>query len=114
MAEPLLVSLDKLVIDNEFYRNVHWTGKHLQLVLMMLKPHDTIEWEVHDVDQFFYIVEGEAVIQTNDKSTALYPHDAAIIPAGTLHGVYASKHGAKLFTIYTPPEHPAGKRVHDS
>ena len=34
--------IDKLTVDNEDFRRVLYTGEHLQLVLMTLKPGDLI------------------------------------------------------------------------
>ena len=46
--------IEKLTTNGEDFRRVLYTGKHLQLVLMTLKPGEEIGSEVHeDRDQFF-------------------------------------------------------------
>src|SRR3546814_20424500 len=51
-------------VENEDFRRVLYTGKHLQLVLMTLKPGEEIGEEVHeDRDQFFRIEEGHGEIR---------------------------------------------------
>ena len=51
--------IDRLTVDNEDFRRVLYTGKHLQLVLMTLQAGEEIGAEVHeDRDQFFRFEEG--------------------------------------------------------
>ena len=48
--------IEKLTEDNDHFRRVLYTGKHLQLVLMALKPGEEIGEEVDaDHDQFFRV-----------------------------------------------------------
>ena len=44
-------------------------------------------WHRHDVDdEFFYVVEGELLIDVEDRgTTVLKPGQAYVVPAGTLH-----------------------------
>ena len=108
-------SIEKQTEENEYFRQVLFTGKHMQLVVMSLKPGEEIGNEVHpDVDQFFRIEQGEAtfVFNGNEKKVAR-DGDAVIVPAGTYHNVInASKDTPmKLYTIYAPPNHP-DKTIH--
>jgi mannose-6-phosphate isomerase-like protein (cupin superfamily) len=97
---------------NKFFRQVLYTGKYAQLVVMCLQPGEEIGNEVHpNVDQFFRIEEGKAKFILNGKEEHLVKADeAAIVPAGTYHNVVnASKTGKlKLYTVYSPPNHPDG------
>jgi len=104
--------IEKQTVENEFFRKVLFTGRHAQLVVMCLQPGEEIGNEVHDnVDQFFRIEEGEALIIFNntEKHTAK-DGDAVIVPAGTYHNVINASKTAKLklYTIYSPPNHPDG------
>jgi mannose-6-phosphate isomerase-like protein (cupin superfamily) len=79
---------------------------------MCLRPGEEIGDEIHPkVDQFFRIEQGEAkfILNENEKHTA-HDGDAVVIPAGTYHNVVNTSHTAmlKLYTIYSPPNHPAG------
>ena len=98
--------------DNEFFRQVIFTGSNLQLVVMCLKPGEEIGNEVHaDVDQFFRVEEGQAKFVLNGKEEHIVKaNEAAIIPAGTYHNVINAlkTRPLKLYTIYAPPNHPAG------
>ncbi len=105
-------NLEKDTIKNTFYRNVIFTGKHSQLVLMSLQPHEQIGNEVHHVDQFFRIESGRAkfVLNNGKKEFTLGPGNAVTIPAGTWHNVIALDKSVKLYTLYSPKQHPAGTK----
>lgn len=104
--------IEKQTLKNKYFRQVLYTGKHLQLVVMSLKPGEEIGNEVHEnVDQFFRIEEGKAkFILNNTEEHVARENDAVIVPAGTYHNVInASKSKKlKLYTVYTPPNHPDG------
>ena len=102
--------IEKQTLKNDFFRQVLFTGRHAQLVVMSLKPGEEIGNEVHkNVDQFFRIEQGEAtfVLEGKEKNVAK-DGDAVIVRAGTYHNVInASKTTKlKLYTIYSPPNHP--------
>ena len=104
--------IEGLTLKNSFFRQVLFTGKYTQLVVMCLQPGEEIGNEVHQaVDQFFRIEEGEAKFVFNDKEEHLVgANDAVIVPAGTFHNVInTSKTGTlRLYTLYSPPNHPDG------
>jgi mannose-6-phosphate isomerase-like protein (cupin superfamily) len=104
--------IEKLTEQNKYFRQVLFTGKHAQLVVMSLQPGEEIGNEVHNtVDQFFRIEEGEAKFVFNEKEEHnVKSGEAVIVPAGTFHNVInaSSKEPLKLYTIYSPPNHPDG------
>lgn len=104
--------IEKITEKNKFFRKVLFTGKHLQLVVMTLQPKEEIGNEVHKhVDQFFRIEEGRAkfVFDGNEEHT-VGAGGAVVVPAGTFHNVInlSSTKPLKLYTVYTPPQHPDG------
>jgi len=105
-------SIEKQTLKNKYFRQVLFTGKHSQLVVMSLKAGEEIGNEVHqNVDQFFRIEKGRfKFVLNNGKETHVARNgDAVIVPAGTWHNVInLSKGKSKLYTIYSPPNHPAG------
>jgi mannose-6-phosphate isomerase-like protein (cupin superfamily) len=105
-------AIEALALKNTYFRQVLFTSQHAQLVVMSLQPGEEIGDEVHpDVDQFFRIERGEARFVFDDKEERLaHDGDAVVVPAGTRHNVLnASKTAAlKLYTIYSPPNHPDG------
>ena len=105
-------SIEKKTLKNKYFRQVLFTGKHSQLVVMCLQPREDIGNEVHpNVDQFFRIEEGKAKFVFNGKEEHLVRDgDAVVVPAGTRHNVInaSATKPLKLYTIYSPPNHPAG------
>ena len=104
--------IEKLTLENLYFRRVLFTGKHAQLVVMCLGPGEEIGDEVHpDVDQFFRIEQGEALFVFNEKEKRpVRDGDAVVVPAGTYHNVINTSKTAhlKLYTLYSPPNHPDG------
>jgi mannose-6-phosphate isomerase-like protein (cupin superfamily) len=97
---------------NRNFRQVLYTGKYCQLVVMCLKPGEEIGNEVHpNVDQFFRVETGRAKFILNGKEVHLVKaEEAAIVPAGTYHNVVNPSKTERLllYTIYAPPNHPDG------
>ena len=104
--------IEKQTLKNEYFRQVLFTGKHCQLVVMCLQGGEEIGNEVHpNVDQFFRIEQGEAKFVFNGKEEHVVGDgEAVVVPAGTHHNVInTSKTKAlKLYTLYSPPNHPDG------
>ncbi len=104
--------IEKATLNNSYFRQVLFTGKHSQLVVMCLQPGEEIGKEVHaNVDQFFRIENGNAKFIFNEKEEHLVGDgDAVVVPAGTYHNVInmSSVKPLKLYTIYSPPVHPDG------
>jgi len=107
--------IEKQTLRNNYFRQVLFTGKYAQLVVMCLQPGEEIGNEVHArVDQFFRIEQGQAAFVFGGKKKLLAKNgDAVIIPAGTYHNVINTSKSTKLklYTIYSPPNHP-DKTVH--
>ncbi|MCK9469898.1 MAG: cupin domain-containing protein [Porticoccaceae bacterium] len=103
-------NIEKLTIENDNYRKVLYTGKHLQLVLMTLQAGEEIGREVHEGhDQFFRIEEGKGRIDIDDNSYDVQDDDAMIVPAGAWHNVVNTGTAPlRLYTLYGPPEHRDG------
>jgi mannose-6-phosphate isomerase-like protein (cupin superfamily) len=107
-------NIEDQTAQNKYFRQVLFTGKHCQLVLMSLKPGEEIGMEVHsNVDQFFRFESGEGMVIMDGEKQAVKDGWAAIVPAGTNHNIInTSKTGSlQLYTIYSPPNHP-DKTVH--
>ena len=105
--------IEKTTLKNGYFRQVLFTGKYSQLVVMCLQPSEEIGNEVHPaVDQFFRIEEGSAkfVFNNGKEEHLVHNADAVVVPAGTYHNVIntSSTQPLKLYTVYTPPQHPDG------
>jgi mannose-6-phosphate isomerase-like protein (cupin superfamily) len=106
-----LMNLKDLVKKNDNFRKVVLTGRKSQLVLMNLDAGEEIGEEVHpDIDQLFFIVEGRAGLIVDGKLSTLDENDVGLVQAGTRHNLRNDgRKPVKLFTIYSPPLHPAGE-----
>lgn len=115
-AEPTVVNIDRLAKLNPFYRVALWTGKHLQVTLMSIKPGEDIGLEMHsDIDQFIRVESGNAIVKMGKcKDMLNYQKQidsnyAVMIPAGTWHNIInVGKYPLKLYSVYAPVKHPFG------
>lgn len=100
-------NIESLTNDNTYFRSVLYTGKHLQLVLMSILPHDDIGEETHeDHDQFFRIESGSGQVWIDGHFTNIKENDGIIVPAGSRHNIVNNGNIAlSLYTLYAPPEH---------
>lgn len=97
-------------LQNKNFRHVLFTSTKMQLVVMSLLPGEEIGEEVHPtVDQFFRIEEGIATVIIDGEEQIVVDDDVIIVPAGATHNLINTGTGVvKLYTIYTPPNHPEG------
>lgn len=105
------MNITKITLENNAYRKIIQTSTHMQLVVMSLLPNEDIPLETHDThDQFFNIVDGQCLIEANGKSYDLVSGMIMIVKAGNPHYVknLSSTDKVKLYTIYSPAEHPDG------
>ncbi len=109
MSESYVVDIKKAAKDNEFFRQVLFTAKKSQLVLMALKPGEEIGAEVHEVDQILYVVDGEGKVVLDGAGQEFEKGMIVVVPAGVRHNVInTDDEPMKLFTVYAPPQHAAG------
>jgi mannose-6-phosphate isomerase-like protein (cupin superfamily) len=96
--------------ENAAFRRVIYTGKNLQLVLMVLKPGEEIGAETHlGHDQFFRVEKGKGEVWIDGERTKVRRDDAIIVPAGASHNIVnTGSKSLKLYTLYAPPQHRDG------
>lgn len=105
------ISIDKMTLSNSNFRQVLYTSKHSQLVLMSLKPKEEIGEETHpDNDQFFRIESGNGKCTIDGNEYEINEGDAIVIPAGAKHNIINIDRAAdlKMYTIYSPAHHKDG------
>ncbi len=109
-------NIDEATTQNDNFRTVLFTARHLQLVVMSLQQGEEIGMEKHDhLEQFIRIESGRARVTMGpapdevEESHELEDDWAVVIPGGTWHNVVNIGDGPlKLYTLYAPPEHPDG------
>ena len=109
---PFHANIDKLTQQNNDFRRVLYTGESVQIVAMSLREKEDIGEEVHDVDQCFFFVSGEAQTIVRGNTRPMDVDGVLCVPAGVRHNIRnARREPLKLFTVYAPPQHPA-RTVH--
>jgi len=101
--------IEAIAIKNDACRQVLYTAKNCQLVIMALKPTEEIGAEVHKLDQFFRVEEGAGEAVLDGVHTAICAGFAVLVPAGTNHNIInTGSVSLKLYTLYAPPNHRDG------
>lgn len=102
--------IEEVTLQNTNFRQVLFSGKHAQLVVMCLQVGEDIGSEVHEtIDQFFRVESGNAKMVMNGEKSSVGDGDAFIVSASTTHNVInAGQTELKLYTIYNPPDHLDG------
>lgn len=96
---------------NRDFRQVLYTAKHSQLVVMSIPPAGDIGEETHTLDQFFRVESGSGDAILDGTTTPIRAGFAILVPAGTLHNVInTGTADLKLYTLYSPPNHRDGVR----
>ena len=104
-------NIEEITLENTNFRQVLYTGKFSQLVVMDLKVGEEIGMEVHKkVDQFFRFEKGQGKVIIDNDEYEVGDGSAIIVPAGSNHNVVntSQDQSLKLYTIYSPPNHPDG------
>lgn len=105
----LVINIEKATLENNNFRQVLYTAKNCQLVVMSLLPGEDIGEEIHHLDQFIRLEEGSGQAILDGAVNEIAKDFAIIIPAGTKHNIInTSAEPMKLYTLYAPPEHKDG------
>jgi len=102
-------NIEDISTKNEDFRQVLYTAKNCQLVIMALKAGEEIGMEVHKLDQFFRVEEGKGEAVLDGVHTPISAGFAVVVPAGTNHNIInTGSNPMKLYTLYAPPNHRDG------
>jgi mannose-6-phosphate isomerase-like protein (cupin superfamily) len=103
--------IEDLTVSNVNFRQVLYTGKHSQLVLMSLAPSEEIGMEIHNEnDQFFRFEKGTGRVVIDGNEYDVKDGDAIVVPSGAEHNIInkSATEPLKLYTIYSPAHHKDG------
>lgn len=110
-----VTNIERDTLANDDYRRVLYTGKYTQLVLMTLQPGEDIGLETHEGhDQFVRIEAGTGYAQLDGERRDLEDGSIVVIPSGAEHNIVntSETEPLRLYTLYSPPEHPDGTVQH--
>jgi mannose-6-phosphate isomerase-like protein (cupin superfamily) len=109
MVKGFAQDIETIAIANSDFRQVLYTARYCQLVVMALKPKEAIGAEVHKLDQFFRVEQGTGEAVLDGVRTAIRAGFAVVVPAGTEHNIVNTGDvPLKLYTLYAPPNHRDG------
>lgn len=105
-----IANIEKLSLENEHFREVLYTAKNSQLVVMSLKPGEEIGAEVHQLDQFIRCEQGTGKAILDGVEYSISNGFVVMVPAGANHNIInvSSDKALKLYTLYSPPNHKDG------
>jgi mannose-6-phosphate isomerase-like protein (cupin superfamily) len=102
-------NIENIAVQNNDFRQVLYTAKNCQLVVMSLKPREEIGMEVHHLDQFFRVEAGSGEAVLDGVTNSIEAGFAVLVPAGTNHNIINTGNSPlKLYTLYAPPNHRDG------
>jgi mannose-6-phosphate isomerase-like protein (cupin superfamily) len=105
------INIEQETLANKNFRQVLYSSKHSQLVLMSIAPKSEIGQEIHaDNDQFFRFESGEGKCIIDGHEYALSDGVAVVVPAGAQHNIIntSETEDLKFYTIYSPAHHKDG------
>jgi len=109
IMKGFIKNIEDIAVKNKDFRQVLYTAKNCQLVIMALKPKEEIGMEVHKLDQFFRVEEGSGEAVLDGVRTLIGAGFAVLVPAGTNHNIInTGSVSLKLYTLYAPPNHRDG------
>lgn len=108
--KPYINNIEQETLQNDYFRKEVFTGDHLQMTVMTLLPGEDIGAEIHpNTDQFLRVEQGTGKAVIDGQEYSVTDDFAIIVPAGAHHNlINTGEIPLKLYSIYTPPEHPAG------
>ncbi len=124
MSAPLLSSETNLPMsyhtniindtkENTNFRQVLFTGKNTQLVVMSIPPGGEVGAETHKyTEQTLFFLSGNGEGELDGKKFPVGPGDTVVVVPGTEHNfLNTGTKDLKIYTVYAPPNHIDG-RVH--
>ncbi len=106
-------NIQSLVMRNDNFREVIFTGEKSQLVVMSIPVAGEVGEETHEhVEQTLYIVSGVCKVILDDEEHIVSGGDVVIVTPRTKHNfINVGEEFVKIITMYSPPNHIDG-RVH--
>jgi mannose-6-phosphate isomerase-like protein (cupin superfamily) len=111
---PFNENILRMTKENADFRREVLTTCHSQVVLMSIEPNEDVGEETHwGSDQLVVCADGMGAVVVGAEMIPLHRNALVAIPAGTKHDVVnIGREPLKFYTVYTPPEMPAGTVHH--
>ena len=100
--------------DNPYFRQVLFTGKNSQLVIMSIPPGGEVGKETHKyTEQTLFFLSGVGKGELDGKEFPIGPGDVVVVVPGTDHNFWnTGTTDLKIYTVYAPPNHIDGRIQH--
>ena len=110
---PYIGNIQALVMRNDNFREVLFTGEKSQLVVMSIPVGGEVGEETHEhVEQTLYLVAGVCKVVLDGEEHIVSGGDVVVVTPGTKHNfINVGEEFVKIITTYSPPNHIDG-RVH--
>lgn len=112
MDKFFAANIENLTLKNKHYLKVEYTTPYSQFTTMSIPINKNIPIEKHQGDQFIRIEQGNGKLylgKNGEKYIDLEKEVGFHIPSNTYHEVVNTGNIAlKLYSIYSPPQHPEG------
>src|SRR3989344_6709859 len=98
-----ITNIEKLSLENKYFRQVLYTAKNSQLVVMSLRPNEDIGEEIHQLDQFIRCESGQGKAILDDITHEISDGFIVVVPAGTKNNIVntSATETLQLYTIYS-------------
>ena len=105
-----ITNIEKLSLENKYFRQVLYTAKNSQLVIMSLQTNEDIGEEIHQLDQFIRCEKGQGKAVLDGTENEISDGFVVMVPAGTKHNIIntSATEPLQLYTLYSPPNHKDG------
>lgn len=106
-------NINETAFKNENFREVIWTGKKTQLVVMSIQSGGEVGEETHKyVEQVLYFLSGTCKVILNDEEKVVSGGDIVVVTPNTKHNfINTSEDVVRIITVYSPANHIDG-RIH--
>lgn len=111
MAGFYVEDIEKKTRENNYFREVIFTGLLSQLMVLSLGPGEDIGIETYlDTDQFVCVEDGNGKAILDGVEYELKHGTAIVVPAGTEHNIFntSSTKALKFFIVCVPPYYADG------
>ncbi|MFA6608718.1 MAG: cupin domain-containing protein [Candidatus Paceibacterota bacterium] len=111
--KPFIGNIEQLVMRNDNFREVIFTGNKSQLVIMSIPVGGEVGEETHTaVEQTLYIVSGICDVVLDEVHQQVSGGDVVVVTPNTKHNfINIGNEVVKIITTYSPPNHIDG-RIH--
>ncbi len=105
-----IANIEKISLENTYFREVLYTAHNSQLVVMSLKPGEEIGEEVHQLDQFIRCERGQGIAILDGAESVISDGYVVIVPSGAKHNIVntSKAESLQLYTLYSPANHKEG------